>query len=465
MKEVETVSVTNRSETATPDLGGEQRQPSDFYIWPLISKQQLKAEGEMIFTEGHGVTLTDVDSKTYIDVTSSWTRASSLGYGNNEIASAVYEQLLRLHYAGTVAHQVDTTMRLARKLADVAPGRLDTTFFVSGSGSEANEAAFKLARLYHQATGRKPRAYKIISRWNGYHGGAGGAQAANDWLHTRAPAEPAIPPGFSHIPAPVSYRAPFGLEVDEWNRLCAEYLEQQILHEGPELVAAFIAEPVMQANGAQAAPPHYFARIREICDKYEVLFIADEVITGFGRTGSWFAMNHWGVEPDIMTLGKAMTAGYIPLGAVMTRREIWDALPGFPHVHTYNGHPAAAAAALATIAIKEREKLVERAAETGSYLLSALQHLEHLPIVGQVRGLGMWVAVDFTSDKSSKGVFPDDTVRAIALRARDLGVIVGANGTAIEMAPSLNISTDELDTAVATLDRAINEIGAERHLL
>jgi adenosylmethionine-8-amino-7-oxononanoate aminotransferase len=442
-----------------------RRQAEDFFIWPLISKQNLANDGAMIFTGGSGFTLTDADGKEYLDVTSSWTRASTLGYGNEEIAQAVHEQLLRLHYAGTVAHQVDTTIELAAKLAELTPGRLVSTFFVSGSGSEANEAAFKLARLYHQARGLKPRAYKIICRWNGYHGAVGGAQAANDWLGTRQPSEPAIPPGISHIPAPACYRYPFGMDAEASDAFCADYLEQEILHQGPELVAAFIAEPVMQANGAQPAPPGYFARVREICSKYDVLFIADEVITGFGRTGEWFAMNHWDIEPDLITMAKGITAGYIPLGAVTARKEIWDALPGFPHVHTFDGHPAATAAALATIRILERESLIERARDTGEYLLRSLRRLEELPLVGQVRGLGMWVAVDFTSDKTTKAAFADDTVKAIALRARELGVILGANGTAIEMAPSLNIGRDDLDTAVATLDRAIREVAASRGLL
>jgi putrescine---pyruvate transaminase len=442
-----------------------KQQADEFYIWPLISKEQLAKDGPMIFSEGEGFTLTDVDGNSYLDVTSSWTRASSLGYGNEEIARAVYDQLVELHYAGTVAHQVDTTIELAAKLSDLAPGRLATTFFVSGSGSEANEAAFKLARQYHHVRGTKPRAYKIISRWNGYHGAAGGAQAANDWLGTRSPSEPAVPPGFSHIPAPTCYRCPFGMEYPSCNMLCADYLEHQIQHEDPDLVAAFIAEPVMQANGAQPAPPEYFPRIREICSKYEVLFIADEVITGFGRTGEWFAMNHWEVEPDLMTMAKSMTAGYIPLGGVMARKDIWEELPGFPHVHTYNGHPAATAASLAAINIYERENLIDRAKEMGAYLLESLKRLETLPIVGQVRGLGMWVAVDFTSDKTTKAAFTDDTVRAIALRARELGLIVGPNGTAIEMAPALNIARSQLDDAVSILERAIHDVAGQRNLL
>ena len=157
-------------------------------------------------------------------------------------------------------------------------------------------------------------------------------------------------------------------------------------------------------------------------------------------------------------------AGYVPLGVMMTRKEIWDALPSFSHVHTYNGHPAASAAALAAISIYERDDLIARAKEMGAYLLESLRRLEELPIVGQVRGLGMWVALDFTADKATKAVFADDTVRAIALRARELGVIVGPNGTAIEMAPPLNISRGDLDTAVSILERAIREIGKERGL-
>ena len=440
-----------------------KEQALDHFIWPLINFEQVRREGPLVFTEGEGLTLRDVDGNQYLDMTSSWTRASSLGYGQKEIAQAVFDQLVKLHYAGTVAHQVDTTIELAAKLAELAPGRLATTFFVSGSGSEANEAAFKLAKFYHYHRGSKPRAYKFISRWTGYHGAAGGAQAANDWLGTRAPSEPGIP-GFSHIPAPTCYRCPFNLEYPTCNLVCAQYLEHQIQHEGPELVAAFIAEPVMQANGAQVPPAEYFPMIKEICEKYEVLFIADEVITGFGRTGEWFAMNHWDVEPDILTLAKSITSGYIPLGAAMTRDDVVSEMPWFPHVHTYNGHPAATAASLAAISIYERESLVQRAKEMGQYLLDALKELERKPIVGQVRGLGMWVAVDMTADKRTKVVFEDDTVRAIALRARELGVIVGPNGTAIEMAPALTASRDELDEAVRALERAIDEIVRERNL-
>ncbi len=271
-------------------------------------------------------------------------------------------------------------------------------------------------------------------------------------------------PGYSHIPAPTCYRCPFSLEYPTCNLLCAQYLEQQILHEGPEFVAAFIAEPVMQADGVQIPPPEYFPMVRDICKKYEVLFIGDEIITGFGRTGEWFALQHWEVEPDIMTIAKAMTSGYFPMGGLMTRTDITETLPVFLHVQTYNGHPAGAAAALANIGIYERNNLVARGKELGAYLLEQLKPLERHPSVGQVRGLGMWMAVDFTADKATKAPFTDDTVKAIARRARDLGVLVGAIGTAIEIAPMLTSTRGELDRGAAVMEQAISEVEKERNL-
>jgi len=389
------------------------------------------------------------------------TRANSLGYGNEEIARAVYEQLRGLHYIGTVGNLSEPTIRLATKLAELAPGRLSKVMFVSG-GSEAVETAIKLAKQYHIATGRKPRAYKIISRWFAYHGATMGAQAATDWLGTRHISEPGVP-GYSLIPGPSCYRNPFGMPDDEYADFCATYLERQIEHEGPEYVAAFIAEPIMQANGVQIPPKRYLERVREICTKYDVLWINDEVITGFGRTGAWFAIQHFGLEPDIMTMAKALTAGYMPMGAVITKPEIADALPIFRHVHTFSGHAGAAAAANTVIAIKERDGLIQRAKENGEYFVNALkQELEPLPIVGQVRGIGMWHAVDFTSDKATKAPLPDDVVRAIVRRMAQYGVIASPIGTAFEMAPPLIVTREELDTAVEVASRAIREIAKER---
>ena len=439
-------------------------------VFPLIDREQVRRDGPTIYVRGEGVRLWDAEGREFLDMMSSHTRANSLGYGNEEIARAVYEQLASLHYVGTVANFHPQTIRLATRIAELAPGRLAKVFFVN-DGSEAVEAAIKLAKQYH-AHGGKPRATKIISRWNAYHGATMGAIGATDWLGTRHVAEPAVP-GYSLIPGPSRYRNPFAMEDEAYADFCATYLERQIQHEGPDYVAAFIAEPIMQANGVQIPPASYFQRVREICDRYGVLFIADEVITGFGRTGAWFAMEHFGVEPDIMTTAKALTAGYLPMGAVVARAEIVDALPVFRHVHTFSGHAAAAAAANATIAIVEREALVAQARDNGAYFLDALRTaLEPHPIVGQVRGIGMWHAVEFTADKRTKAPFEDDTVAAVVGRMYRHGVIACPSGTsfdviptAFEFAPPLITSRAELDRTVEVTARAIAEVARERHLV
>jgi adenosylmethionine-8-amino-7-oxononanoate aminotransferase len=428
----------------------------EHYIWPQLSRSEVDEGVPQLLAEGDGVRVKTVEGDEYLDLMSTVSRASSLGYGEERIASAVYEQLQRLHYGGTAHSQADVTIELAERIAELAPGSLKATVFV-GSGSEANEAAFKLARFYHQAKGQKPRAYKVISRWNDYHGAAGGATAASDWLGVRRPVEPGVP-GFSHIPSPNSYRCPFGIDPADYGVMCADYLEQQIIHEGPELVSAFILEPIAQADGVMLPPPGYLQRVREICTRYDVIFIADEVITGFGRTGEWFSVDHWDIEPDIMTMAKALTAGYVPLGATIASAEIQDAIDSYPDIHTYGGHPAAAAAALTAISIYESEGLLQRAAEEGAHALETLRRLEDLDAVGQVRGLGLWVAVDFTSDPATREPLPPEKLKAIVARTRELGVLVSNNGTAIEIAPPLVISREDLDEGLARFSQAIREV-------
>ena len=356
-----------RDRMEASNLDALTRDALDHYLFPLATKQDIRADGPTIFSSADGMEITDAAGKTYLDMMSTQTRASSLGYGQERIARAVYDQLMSLHYAGTFANVADVTVRLSARIADLAPGSLTATIF-AGSGSEANEMSIKLAKQYHAAKGDKPRAHKIISRWNAYHGATMGVIGGTDYLGTRAITEPGVP-GFSRIPAPNLYRTPFGMDPSEVCDFCVDFLEQHIVHEGPETVAAFIAEPVMQGDGVQVPPDDYFARVRAVCDKYDVLLIGDEVITGFGRTGRWFALEHWGVECDIMSTAKAITAGYFPLGASTASRKVIDALPVFNHVQTYNGHPGACAAALATIDILEGDNLIAQGAETGAYFL------------------------------------------------------------------------------------------------
>ena len=221
----------------------------DHCIFPITHRDDVQKYGPMIMASGSGVNVVDIHGKTYLDMMSSLSRANSLGYGNEEIARAMYEQAKKLHYVGTASYMSEPMIQLAARIADLAPGRLSKVMFVSG-GSEAVETAFKIAKQYHQASGKKPNAYKIISRWNAFHGATMGALSATDWLPIRETLDPRVP-GYSFVGNPLSYRNPFGMDVEEYEEFCAKHLERQIQLENPALVAAFIGEPIMQANGAQ----------------------------------------------------------------------------------------------------------------------------------------------------------------------------------------------------------------------
>jgi putrescine---pyruvate transaminase len=430
-------------------------------IFPLANMEDVRRNGPNIYVKGEGVELTDQSGRTYLDMMGSHTRANSLGYGCEEIARAVYDQLSRVHYVGTVDNFVEPALHLAAKICALAPGSLSNIMYVSG-GSEAVETALKLAKQYHIHAGLKPRAHKIISRWNAYHGSTMGALSVTDWLGTRHISEPGVP-GVSFIPGPTCYRNHLGMTDQQYGDHCADFLEAQIIREGPEFVAAFIAEPVMQAHGVQIPPQNYFPRVREICDRYDVLLIVDEVITGFGRTGTWFASEHFGIEPDIMTVAKAMTAGYFPMGAALARKEIVEVMPVFRHVHTFSGHGGGAAAALANIAICERDDVIAKARDNGRHFLERLKDLlAASPIVGEVRGLGMWLAIDFTADKATKVPFKDDTVKAVVRRMKELGVLSSPIGNALEMAPPLIASREQLDRAAEVAAQAVHEVARAR---
>lgn len=433
----------------------------DHCILPMALAPDEAARGHTIFSKGDRVRLTGLDGNEYLDMMSSHTRASTLGYGNEEIARAMYEQARTLHYVGTAAFLAPPTIQLATKLAALAPGKLNKCMFVSG-GSESVETALKLARQYQQS-GPKPRAYKSISRWGAYHGSTMGALSVTDWLPVHEVPDPRVP-GHSFVAAPTCYRNLYGMGDEDFAEMCVRHLERQIQLEGPENVSAFIGEPIMQSNGVQIPPMNYWPRVREVCDRYGVLLIIDEVITGFGRAGRWFAHEMFGVEPDIMTCAKALSAGYAPLGAVITRDEIAAALPVFRHIHTFSGHATACAAANAAIGIKERDKLIEKSRENGKYFLAELKSaVSDHPIVGDVRGIGHWHAVDFTSDRNTKASFNDDTARAIVERMRELGVMVSVIGrSALEIAPPLIATREDLDMTVAVCAKAIHEVAAHR---
>jgi adenosylmethionine-8-amino-7-oxononanoate aminotransferase len=272
-----------------------------------------------------------------------------------------------------------------------------------------------------------------------------------------------LPPGYRFASAPYCYRCDFGQSYPDCQLQCAASVEQIIQHEGPDNVAAFIGEMVMAAGGCIAPPPEYWPRIREICDQYGVLLIDDEVVCGFGRTGKFFGAEHYGIEPDIMTMAKSITSGYSPLGAAMTKRQIIEDMPAFWHVHTYNNHPVSCTASLENIRIIEEENLVKNSAEMGKYLLAGLQSLSPHPSVGDVRGLGLLTAVEFVRDKATKERFPEE--EGFCSRVMDLaleeGLILRQVEDIIEFCPPLIITKSEIDEMVEITDRAITQAEKE----
>jgi beta-alanine--pyruvate transaminase len=421
------------------------RDALDYFLFPLASKEEIRTQGPMIFTSSDGMEITDAGGKTYLDMMSCHTRAGSLGYGEERIARAIYDQLVSLHYAGTIANVVDVTVNLSAKMAELAPGSLTSTVF-AGSGSEANEMSIKLARQYHIAKGDKPHAHKVISRWNAYHGATMGAIGCTDYLGTRAITEPGVP-GYSRVPAPNLYRTPFGMDPSEVCDYCVDFLEQHIVHEGPEMVSAFIAEPVMQGDGVQVPPDDYFARVREVCDKYDVILIGDEVITGFGRVGAAFASERFGVTPDMMTTAKGLTNGTVPASAVVMQKEIYDTFMTGPdwmveltHGYTYSAHPLAVAAGLATLDLYRDEGLFERSAALSPVFEDAVHSLKGLPNVIDVRNIGMMGAVEF----APRGGEPGRRGYDVFLDCWQSGVYCRQAGDTLAFSPPFIIEEGEI---------------------
>ena len=349
------------------------RKSANKHLWMSDRDWVETAEegGPPIMVEGSGIRVTDSEGRSWIDVNGGYISVG-VDHGRSEIAEAAQEQMLKLALAppGTAA---EATVRLAEKLAQITPGSLTRVFPVSG-GSEANETALKIARSYHLRRG-EPGRHKVVSRKRSYHGATGGVQ----WLGTSTPSlrEGGKPTqmGLVHAPQPDPYRCELGGQTaSECAVLCAEAVEQLIAANDPKTVSAVIAEPVA-ARGCMVPGDEYWPMLREICDRHGVVLIADEVITGFGRTGKMFALDHWDVVPDIMTLAKGIISSYLPFGAAVVREEIADLFGGkdnyLRHVFTASGHPVCSAAALKNIEIIEDEGLVENSAEVGAYFREA----------------------------------------------------------------------------------------------
>ncbi|MBI2461774.1 MAG: aspartate aminotransferase family protein [Candidatus Rokubacteria bacterium] len=418
----------------------------------------------LIYVEGKGAVVKDIQGKEYIDgLAGLWNVA--VGHGREELARAASEQMKTLAYfSGYVGSSNVPAIRLATRLVELAYKNLTAVFFTCG-GAESNESAFKTARFYWKAKG-KPEKGKIIARENAYHGVTGQAMSATGMPLYWKMFEPRVP-GFVHIQAPYPYRFQGARPGEGVGQAAARELEEKILAEGPETVAAFIAEPIIGGGGVIVPPDDYFPRVREICTRHQVLFIADEVITGFCRTGQWFALTHWGVEPDIMTFAKAVTSGYLPLGGIIVSAEIKAAMDSvryedrWMHAYTYSANPTCCAVALANLEIMERERLWERSARLGARLYEGFLGLLDLAHVGDVRGgRGLLAGVELTADRATKAPFPpgEKVGERVKREMEKRGVVTRIRGDVLLFAPPLVITEAQVDRLVEVVREAVQAV-------
>ncbi len=430
------------------------------YILPHFADNAELAKNPKIFVRGEGCYVWDIEGNRYLDTFASLL-TTICGHHRPEIKAAVLEQMDSLEF---FPNYVDTftvpLIRLAKKLAELMPGDLSVSFFVN-SGSEANETALKMARQYHLHQGR-PHRYKVIARRHSYCGTTLGGVSASGIPWFREYFEPLLP-GYVFAPAARCCNCELRQKHPECNLACLHAVEELIRWEGPETIAAMIMDPIPGSNTGYPIPPDGYLRgIRELCDRHGIMLIFDEVQTGFGKTGKWFACQHWDVVPDIMTIGKGFSGGYIPLGATVTTNKVADAFRNRPGDElrsgsTYGGHTVACAATLANIAVIESENLVEKAARDGEYLRAELEKLYQHPIVGDVRGLGMLWAVELMADRQSRKKL--DCTPPVGNFIRqwcwDHGMILRNNGDILVIAPALVMRREEIEFMLKTIAGAI----------
>ena len=414
-----------------------------------------------IWVSGEGAVLTDSEGNQYIDGLSGlWNVVS--GHGRRELAEAASRQMETLGYcSGYTGSSNPAAIELADRLNGLTYPSITRFFFTSGGG-ESTESNIKTARYYWKLKG-KPDKTKVISLQWGYHGVTLAAMSATGITAYWPMFEPRVP-GFVHIPSPYPYRyESTGSQTQ--GVAAANELEDAILREGPDTVAMFLAEPVQGAGGVIVPQPDYFPRIREICDKYEVLFASDEVITGFGRTGKMFGLDHWGVEPDMIQFAKAITSGYFPLGGTGVNEEIAQVMDTgemvWMHAYTYSAHPVGCAVALRNLDIVEQENFPAQAADKGTYLLERLQSaLAGHPHVGEVRGLGLMLAIELVENKETKAEFPvQNKIGAKVHSATEKrGLFSRMRGDVFCLAPPIITSQEQLDSIVEILSESIEEV-------
>lgn len=431
------------------------------HIHPFTDSKELTAAGARIITRAKGVTITDSEGHDILDAMSGlW--CVGVGYGRQELVDAAARQMQELPFYNTFFMTSHVpAIALSAKLAELAPDNINHVFF-TGSGSEANDTNIRLVRHYWAAKG-KPTKTTLIARKNGYHGSTlgGGSLGGMAPMHTQGC--PVIP-GIHHIDQPHWWAEGGDMTPEAFGLERARQLEAAILELGEDNVAAFIGEPVQGAGGVIIPPSTYWPEIQRICDKYEILLIADEVITGFGRTGNWFGSQTFGIRPDIITIAKTLTSGYIPMGGSLVSDEIANTLAeagDFNHGYTYSGHPVAAAVALENLRIIEEEQLVERVREdVGPYLAAKWKTLLDHPLVGEANSVGLMATLALTPDKASRAKFKGPE-GAVGLRCRTRcfanGLVMRHVGDRMIIAPPFVITHAEIDTLITRARKSLDE--------
>ena len=453
-----------------PTAAHRSKHVLDYVENVMIDFTQMKefSEDPLILTEGAGVRVRDVRDRWYFDGISG-TFCLSLGHGNTGLVEAAASQLARLAVAAPTMATSDRSLELAKTLLELLPPELTHVKWGSG-GSEAVEAGIKLARQYHLHTG-SPRRVKVLSHYRAYHGVTGMALAASGWAAHKTPYEP-LASGFLHVHAPDSYRPLFDVDPQDLGRTYARLVEEVIEHEGPDTIAAFMTEPVMMSAGVLVPPRDYLPRIRELCDRYGIVLIFDEVITGFGRIGRLFASELFETWPDILVLGKGISGGYAGLSATVVAERIAKGFWGdtadnvhFAAGHTYAGNPVACAVGLEAIRQIVDGDLSAHAARLGALALERLRGLQAgVPAIGDVRGEGLLFGVEFVTDRETRQRFPaaDNVGVQVREAAKRRGLLLRASHWMAVLAPPLTTSEEELDAMLSILEDAIRDVFPDR---
>ncbi|MDX1266546.1 MAG: aspartate aminotransferase family protein [Oceanisphaera sp.] len=436
-----------------------QQLDAAHHLHPFTDSQALHHKGARVIERGEGVYLWDADGNRILDAMAGlW--CVNLGYGREELVQAAEQQLRRLPYYNLFFQTTHPrATELAATLAGLLPGDMEHLFF-TGSGSECNDTVVRMVRHYWAGQGQ-PERTTIISRHNAYHGStlAGASLGGMKPMH----AQGGLPlPGIVHIDQPYHFGEGGGQDPHQFGLERARQLEQKIQELGPDKVAAFIGEPIQGAGGVIVPPDSYWPEIQRICKRYDILLVVDEVICGFGRTGHWFASEHYGLQPDLLCMAKGITSGYIPLGAVAVGARVAAGLIAggeFFHGFTYSGHPVACAVALANIEVMKQERLVARVHDDiGPYLQREWASLGSHPLVGETRGLGLLAALELVADKSDNRRFDEDVGAGTLCREHcfELGLVMRAVGDTMIVSPPLVISRAEVDELIAKARQALD---------